>query len=55
MIVIVAVLFGAIWGGLLAKKRKGTVADIAQYAFVYAVALGLTGFILTIIIEKSIA
>ncbi|MCC1492336.1 apolipoprotein acyltransferase [Cognatishimia sp. F0-27] len=54
MIVIAAALFGAVWGGMLARKRKGNKADIAQYAVVYALAYGLLGFIVTIIIEKAI-
>lgn len=52
MIVILAALGGAIWGGLLAKKRGGKGADIAQYAVGYGIALALAGLIATIIIER---
>lgn len=55
MIVILGALLGAIIGGTTAKRRKGNVADIAQYATGYAIAFGLLGFILTIIVEKAAA
>ncbi|MBU2962829.1 apolipoprotein acyltransferase [Citreicella sp. C3M06] len=52
MIVIAGVLIGAILGGLTARRRKGNAADIAQYATGFAIACGLAGFVLTIILEK---
>lgn len=54
MIVILAAIAGALIGGWTAKKRKGNTADIAQYATVYAIAFGLAGFIVTIVIEKVV-
>lgn len=54
MIVILAAIGGAIWGGLLARKRGGKPADIAQYAVGYAIALSLAGLIVTILIERMI-
>ncbi|GGG61281.1 hypothetical protein GCM10011415_04190 [Salipiger pallidus] len=54
MIVIAAVLIGAVLGGMTARKRKGNKADIAQFVVVYAIAFGLAGLIVTIIIEKSV-
>lgn len=54
MITIVAMLLGAVWGGTLAKRRKGNRADIAQYAVVFAIAFGLLGFILTLVLEKTV-
>lgn len=54
MIVILAALAGAIWGGLLARKRGGKPADIAQYAAGYAIALALAGLIVTIVIERML-
>lgn len=52
MIVIGGVVFGAIYGALLAKKRGGVVADMAQYGAGFAMALGLLGFFITIFIER---
>ena len=54
MIVIVLGLIGAIIGGMTAKKRKGAVADIAQYASGYGIAFALLGLILTLILDKTV-
>ena len=55
MIVIGGLVLGALWGGLFARKRGGKPADIAQYAAVFAIALGLLGVFLTILIERLAA
>ena len=52
MIVILSALFGAAFGGRTAAKRKGSRADIAQYAAGYGIAFALLGLILTIVIDK---
>ncbi|SDY28253.1 apolipoprotein acyltransferase [Citreimonas salinaria] len=52
MIILLGILGGAIAGALVARRRKGNAADIAQYAVVYAIAFGLLGFIVTIVIER---
>lgn len=54
MIVIAAVLIGAVLGGLTARRRKGNAADIAQYATGFAIAFALAGFVITIIVEKAL-
>ncbi|WGW02602.1 apolipoprotein acyltransferase [Tropicibacter oceani] len=54
MIVIFGALLGAILGGINAARRKGNIADIAQYAAVYAIIFALVGLILTISIEKLV-
>jgi uncharacterized membrane protein len=54
MIVILGALMGAVIGGTTAKRRKGNIADIAQYAAIYAIAFSLLGLIVTIVIEKTI-
>ena len=54
MIVILTALFGAIWGGMLAQRRGGKAADIAQYAAGYAIALALAGMFVTILIERML-
>lgn len=54
MFVIGGLLIGAIWGGLSARRRGGRPADVAQYAVVYAIALGILGLFLTVIIERSL-
>ncbi len=52
MIVIAGALIGAIWGTMLAKRRKGTGFDVAQYAAGYAIFFTLAGLFLTILIER---
>ena len=52
MIVILAALAGAIWGGFVAKKRGGKPADIAQYAAGYGIAFALAGLFVTIVLER---
>lgn len=54
MIILLGAVVGAIAGGLTARRRKGNAADIAQYAVVYAIAFGLAGFIVSIVIEKML-
>ncbi len=52
MIVAMGAFVGGIYGALLAKRRKGTHADMAQYAAGFGIALGLAGLFLTIVIER---
>lgn len=54
MIVIAGVLIGAIWGGLVARRRKGNGFDIAQYAAGYGIAFGLVGLFVTIFVERML-
>lgn len=53
MIVIAAALIGAILGGMTAKKRGGKLADIAQYAAVYAIAFAIVGMLATILVHRA--
>lgn len=52
MIVIGSALFGAVFGGLRAKKRGGGAADIAQYGAVYSILFTLAGLLATIILYR---
>ncbi|MCE5972832.1 hypothetical protein LZA78_05020 [Sinirhodobacter sp. WL0062] len=54
MIVIAAVLVGAIWGYRKAARAGGNGFDKAQYAAVHAIALGALGVIVTILIDRAI-
>ncbi|MGD9862872.1 MAG: apolipoprotein acyltransferase [Pseudodonghicola sp.] len=53
MIVLSAALLGALLGGFTAKKRGGKLADIAQYATVYAIAFAIVGMLATILIHRA--
>jgi hypothetical protein len=50
MIVLAAVLCGAVLGALTARRREGTGLDIAQYAAGYGIAFGVLGLFLTLAI-----
>jgi len=52
MIVIAGFVIGALWGGWLARRRKGKPADIAQYAAVYGIAFAIIGMFITILAER---
>jgi len=52
MIVVLGALVGAITGALVARRRKGQLADILQYGFIYAMIFALAGLFLTLIIHR---
>lgn len=52
MIVIAGLLIGAITGAITARRRKGKLADILQYAAGYGLAFALVGMIITVIIDR---
>ncbi len=52
MIVLVAGLAGAFLGGMTARRRKGSLADIAQYAAGFGIAFALIGLMITIAVHR---
>jgi hypothetical protein len=52
MIVIGGIVLGALIGVLAARRRGGKLADMAQYAAGFGIALGLLGLFLTILLER---
>lgn len=54
MIIIAAILLGAALGAYRAKTRKGTAADMVQFAIAHAIAFGILGLIITIVIERIV-
>ena len=52
MIVILGALLGAALGALTAYRRKGTTADILQYAFVFSLVFTLAAVFATLIIHR---
>jgi cytochrome c biogenesis protein CcdA len=52
MIWLPAMIIGAVWGALRAKKRGGNRLDAAQYGAVYAIGLGLLAVFLSIVIDR---
>jgi len=45
-------VLGAIVGALVARRRKGTAADMLQYGAVYAVLFALAGLFVTILLVR---
>lgn len=52
MLIFAGFLSGALWGGFLARRRKGAPLDIAQYAAAFAIAFGILGLFATVLIDK---
>lgn len=52
MIVLAGFLGGAVWGAWLAARRGGRRLDRLHYAAAFAIAFGLLGLFVTILIER---
>lgn len=50
MIVIAAIVCGAVLGAVTARNREGTGLDMAQYAAGYGIAFGLAGLFVTLLL-----
>jgi uncharacterized membrane protein len=53
MIVFAGMVFGALFGALQARRRKGNRLDMVQYAAAYGIVFGLVGFFATVVIARS--
>ena len=54
MFVIGGLVFGAIGGGLAARRRGGKPADIAQWAAGFGIMFGLLGLVVTLFIDRML-
>ncbi|WP_424833404.1 hypothetical protein [Ruegeria sp.] len=54
LVVLGMAILGAILGALTARKRKGSRADIAQYAAGYGIAFTLVGLVLSLILVRLV-
>lgn len=52
---IAGLILGAIAGALAARRRGGTRADIAQWAAVWGIGLGLAGIVVTVLLLRLTA
>ncbi|MAJ78897.1 MULTISPECIES: hypothetical protein [Alphaproteobacteria] len=52
MLVIAGIVAGAIWGGYLARHRKGNRLDILQYAASSAIAFGLLTYFISVVLLR---
>lgn len=54
MIVIVAIILGALLGDLRARRAQGNSKDRLQYAAAHALAFAILGLFVTIIIDRAL-
>lgn len=54
MIVVAGLLLGALWGAWLARSRKGSRLDMAQYAGAFAIAFGILGLFATLVLDRML-
>lgn len=54
MIVIAAILLGALLGDARARRAGGTTRDRLQYAAAHAIALALPALILTVMLDRTL-
>lgn len=52
MLLIAGIVAGAIWGGYLARRRKGNRLDILQYAASSAIAFGLLTYFISVVLLR---
>lgn len=52
MLVLAGLLLGALWGGLLARSRKGARLDIAQYAAAFGICFAVVGLLATVLLDR---
>ena len=54
MLPVLSGLVGAIIGALIARRRKGRLLDVAQYAGAYFLAFAIIGLLVNIMILRSL-
>ena len=54
MIIIAALILGALWGDLRARRRNGNGKDRLQYAAVHGIAFAIVGLFATILIDRAL-
>lgn len=54
MITLAFAVFGALLGALVARNRGGTRLDLAQHSAGFAIAFGLLGLFVSLILLRSI-
>lgn len=54
MIIIAAIVLGAILGVRSARKQKGRPLDQFRYGSIFGIAFGLVGLVLTVVLERAL-
>lgn len=52
---VIGIIFGAIFGAFVAKRKGGKGLDMAQYAGSFAILFGLVGLFLAIYLARNAA
>ena len=47
-----AIILGAVVGATIARQRGGKLLDILQYGAVYAIAFGLVGLAIAVLLDR---
>jgi len=55
MLVLGGFVGGTIWGGYLARRRKGNRLDMLQYAASFGIAFGLLAFFVSVILLRVLS
>ena len=55
MIILASALSGAALGAYRAKKLGGKGLDMAQYGIAHAMAFGIVGLVVTVVLERTLA
>lgn len=55
MLVLAGFVGGAIWGGYVARRRKGNLLDILQYAASFGIAFGLLSYFASVILLRILS
>ncbi|MDG2339657.1 MAG: hypothetical protein P8L32_00480 [Paracoccaceae bacterium] len=53
MLPVIVGLLGAVIGSIIARRRKGTLLDILQYAGAFFIAFAIVGLIISVIIIRT--
>ena len=54
MIVLIAILLGAVLGDLRARRAQGNVKDRIQYALAHALAFAIPAMFVTILLDRAL-
>ena len=53
--ILLGVILGALYGGVLARRREGSRLDVAHYAGIYAIIFGVVAVVVQIAVGRLAA
>lgn len=54
MIILAGIVLGGLWGAALARRRKGSPLDVAQYAGGFAILGAILALFATVILDRLV-